>query len=44
MNNYKLQEINLWSFKQSTNFQLRNRLIGGVKLTENAGFDKYMYF
>ena len=36
-------EINVWPFKQSADFTLLTSLIGGVKLTKNADFDKYKY-
>ena len=33
-------EINVWPFKQSADFTLLTSLLGGVKLTKNADFDK----
>ena len=40
VNTYIVYEINLWPFKQRADFTLGNSLLGAVKLTKNADFDK----
>ena len=43
VNIFIVYEINLWPFKQSTDFTFGNFLFGAIKLTNNADFDKYKY-
>ena len=43
VNIYIVFEINFWAFAQGGDFALENSLFGAVKLTKNAGFDKYKY-
>ena len=37
-------EINLWPFKESSDFTLVIFLLGTVKLSKNSDFEKYKYF
>ena len=43
VNIYIVYEINLWSYTHGADFTLRNFSFGAVKLTKNAGPDKYSY-
>ena len=42
-NIYIVYEINLWPFKESSDFTLVNFLLGTVKLSKNSDFEKYKY-
>ena len=43
VNIYLVYEINLWPFKQSTDFTLRNSFFEAFKLNKNTDFNKYKY-
>ena len=43
VNTHIAYEINLWPFKLSADFMLRNPLLGAVTLTKYTDFHKYKY-
>ena len=43
VNIYVVYEINLWSYRQGTDFTLGNFSVGAVKLIKTADFDKSKY-